>query len=99
MSRVTLTNLRDYLYGTLTADDMMWLAEELKRYVCNAERLKPYTIEELHARIAKSEQDFSEGRYLTSEELFSELDKEFHFLDKQDEEEMKDLDLQFKEAI
>ena len=40
------------------------------------------TIEELYARVAESEEQFAKGNYITSEELFSELDKEFHFLEK-----------------
>jgi addiction module RelB/DinJ family antitoxin len=44
--------------------------------------LDPYTMEELYARVAESEEQFAKGNYITSEELFSELDKEFHFLEK-----------------
>jgi len=33
--------------------------------------LKPFTIEELHERIAKSEEDFKNGRFKTTEELLS----------------------------
>ena len=40
------------------------------------------TIEELYARVAESEEQFAKGNYITSKELFSELDKEFHFLEK-----------------
>lgn len=83
MSTLALTGLRDYLYGTLSTNDMIWLVEELSSYVRNEDALKPYTIEELHERIAKSERDFAEGRYITSEELFNDLDKEFHFLEKE----------------
>ena len=42
----------------------------------------PYTMEELYSRVAESEEQFAKGNYITSEELFSELDKEFHFLEK-----------------
>lgn len=30
MSTQALTGLRDYLYGTLSTNDMMWLVEELQ---------------------------------------------------------------------
>ncbi len=33
------------------------------------ETLKPYTLEELHARIDRSEADFAAGRYITNEEM------------------------------
>ena len=40
------------------------------------ENLKPYTIEELHARIRESEADFAAGRYTPAEDLFREWDEE-----------------------
>ena len=52
MSTATLTNLRDYLYGTLSAEEMLWLVDELTDHIRKGDKLKPYTIEELHARIA-----------------------------------------------
>jgi len=44
--------------------------------------LKPYTIEELHARIRESEADFAAGRYTPAEDLFREWGMEL------DEEEV-----------
>ena len=38
--------------------------------------LPPYTMEEIHAMIAQSERDLSEGRYRDIEELFREWDEE-----------------------
>ncbi|MBO4551554.1 MAG: hypothetical protein J5733_12555 [Bacteroidaceae bacterium] len=73
MSTQALTGLRDYLTGTLSTNDMMWLVEELKEYVRKGEALEPYTIEELHERIAQSERDFAEGRYFTDDEVFEDL--------------------------
>lgn len=40
------------------------------------EDLKPYTIEELHERIAQSERDFAEGKWQDSEDMFRELEEE-----------------------
>ena len=40
------------------------------------EQLKPYTIEELHARIRESEADFAAGRYTPAEEVMREMDEE-----------------------
>ena len=78
MSTATLAGLRDYLYGTLSATDMMWLVEEMKDHMRSSEeRLKPYTIEELHARIARSERDIAEGRVYDFDEVMRELKEEF----------------------
>ena len=73
MSSTALNGLRDYLFGTLSADDMMWLTEQLKRRIHNGDTLAPYTSEELHARISKSEQDYSEGRYTSHEDFLSRI--------------------------
>ena len=76
MSTAKLMDLRNYLYSTLSIDDMVWLVEELKNYVRKDSKPEPYTIEELHARIAQSELDFAEGRYYTDTEVFADLNSE-----------------------
>ena len=58
MSTATLSNLRDYLCGTLSISDMIWLVEEMKNFMRGPEeKLKPYTMEELNARIDQSERE------------------------------------------
>lgn len=79
MSEATLTSLLEYLYGTLTPSDQRWVARHLVEHA-DAEELKPYTIEELHERIAKSERDFAEGRYYTHEEVMKMLDEELELV-------------------
>ncbi len=37
------------------------------------ETLPPYTLEELNARIAKSEQEAVEGRYMSHQEVFESI--------------------------
>lgn len=73
MSTATLNGLRDYLYGTLSIDDMVWLVEELSGFVRREGDLKPYTLDELDARIDKSESDAAEGHYKTHEEVFASI--------------------------
>ena len=41
------------------------------------EKLRPYTLEELHARIDKSEQQFATGEYVDFDDMMQELDEEF----------------------
>ncbi|MPS73348.1 MAG: hypothetical protein E2590_09405 [Chryseobacterium sp.] len=41
----------------------------LKKAKQSEKELKPFTIEELNERIAKSEEDFEKGRFKTQEEL------------------------------
>ena len=78
MSTTALTNLRDYLTGTLSREDMMWLVEEMRDFMRGKEEnLKPYTIEEIHAMIEESERDIAEGRVYDFDEVMAEIEKEF----------------------
>ena len=79
MSEAIMTSLLEYLYGTLTPSDQIWVAEHLMEHA-KEEELKPYTIEELHERIAKSERDFAEGNYYTHEEVMKMLDEELELV-------------------
>lgn len=72
MSEVTLLNLRDYLYGTLSKSNMLWLAKQLVEHAKTIdEPLKPYTIEEIDIMLNEAEYDFETGNYLTNEEVFN----------------------------
>ena len=78
MSEATLNNLLEYLYGTLTPNNMRWLGEHLIEHAHSEEESRePYTIEELHQMIAKGEQQFAEGKWQDSEDMFRELEEEF----------------------
>ena len=78
MSTATLNGLRNYLYDTLTPANLIWLGTQLTEYGRRQERqLKPYTKEELMARIELSEQQFDEGKYQDFDEAMAELEKEF----------------------
>lgn len=52
-------------------EDLLSRFEELLKVVqAEIKRdIKPFTVEELNARIEQSEKDFEEGRYKTTEEL------------------------------
>ena len=76
MSTTALTNLRDYLTGTLSREDMMWLMEEMRDFMRGKEEnLKPYTSEEIHAMIEESERDIAEGRVTSHEEVMREWEE------------------------
>ena len=71
MSTATLTNLLEYLYGTLSPSNMRWVAEHLVEYADKKEQsLKSYTMEEIDAMLDEAEQDFDAGNYVTQEEVF-----------------------------
>ena len=79
MSTATLQNLLDYLKGTLSSSNMIWLSERLQEYAKeqNDLALKPYTIEELHARIVQSEMDSTQGRVYEFDDVIREIEEEF----------------------
>ena len=77
MSTSTLEGLRDYLYGTLSPSNMLWLSSQLADYAKKQEALKPYTMEELNARIDQAERESAAGLGQDSEEMFRELEEEF----------------------
>ena len=80
MSTATLASLRDYLFGTLSTSDMIWLVEEMKNHMlAPEEKLKPYTMEELNARIDQAERESAAGLGQDSEEMFRELEEEFAY--------------------
>ena len=78
MSEATLQGLLNYLYSTLTPDNMRWMAVHLMAHADADEgKVKPYTIEELHQMVAAGEQQFAEGKWQDSEDMFRELEEEF----------------------
>ena len=72
MSAVVLQGLLNYLRATLSVDNRQWLAAHL---VEPAEKVEPYTREELLARVEEAEADIAAGRFYTEEEMEAFMDK------------------------
>jgi hypothetical protein len=79
MSTATLTSLLDYLYGTLTTDNMRWVGEHLIEHANQQEehRLKPYTMDEINAMLDEAELNIASGNTIPSEDVWLELENEF----------------------
>lgn len=78
MSEATLQGLLNYLYSTLTPDNMRWMATHLMEHANSDEgSLKPYTMEELNARIDQSERDSAEGKVYDFDDVMREIEEEF----------------------
>ncbi len=75
MSTTALTKLFDLLTSTLTPSNMQWLGEQLLEQA----NPKPYTIEELHARIEQSERDSAEGKVYDFDDVMREIEDEFAY--------------------
>lgn len=79
MSTAALTNLRDYLTGTLSPANMLWLSTQLADYAKKKEEeypLKRYTKAELNARIDQAEAEIAAGLGTPHEEVMREMDEE-----------------------
>ncbi len=70
MSTMALEGLLNYLYGTLSPSNMRWVGEHLIEYAKKEqdERLRPYTMAELNARIDQAEANVAAGKTITHEE-------------------------------
>jgi hypothetical protein len=79
MSTATLTNLRDYLTGTLSPANMLWLSSQLADYAKKMEvtPLKRYTKAELNAMLDEAEANIAAGNTIPSDEVWRELEEEF----------------------
>lgn len=94
MSTAALTGLRDYLTGTLSTANMLWLSEQLAEYAKKkVERPRPLTLKEMNAMLDEAERDFEAGLGIPHEEVMREMDEEI------ERWEQEDLKLQMAEAI
>ena len=84
MSTATLTNLRDYLTGTLSPANMLWLSTQLADFAKNKEKapLKRYTMDEINTMLDEAEADFAAGKGIPDEEVWRELEDEFPDMEK-----------------
>lgn len=69
MTQAVLTNLLNYLQGTLSPSNMRWIGEHLIECADKEESLKPYTMEEIDEMLIAAENDFANGDYVTNEEV------------------------------
>jgi len=72
MSAVVLQGLLEFLKSTLTMDNREWLAAHLVEPSVDA---RPYTKEELVARVEEAEADIAAGRFRTEEEMEAFMDE------------------------
>ena len=69
-----MNNLLEYLYGTLSPDNMRWVGKHLIEHADKEESLKPYTMEEIHAMIDESERQIAAGQCKPIEEVIRKWD-------------------------
>ena len=64
---VPLTGLLEYLFATLTPNNMRWLGEHLIEHAQSA--VQPYSMAEIDAMLEESERDFEAGRCYSTEQV------------------------------
>ena len=65
-----LQGLLEYLYATLSPNNMEWLGEHLIEHAkTQNEDLKPYTMEEINEMLDEAERDFEAGRCYSTEQV------------------------------
>ncbi len=80
MSTATLNNLLEYLYATLTPNNMKWLGEHLIEHAEKVEDpMRPYTKEELLQMAETGRKQIANGYYYTTEEVISACAEEPNF--------------------
>ena len=77
MSTTALSGLLEYLYGTLSPNNMRWVGEHLIEYANQEEAsLKPYTMDEIHDMLNEAEANYVAGRGIPDENAWDDLDEE-----------------------
>lgn len=78
MSTVALNGLLEYLYSTLTTNNMRWVGEHLIEYAKkeDSERLRPFTMKEINDMLDEAEQQFASGQCKTSEQVWEKYKHE-----------------------
>ena len=100
MSTKSLSGLVDYLCGTLSREDMLFVSQKLSDCAmeqADEEPLPPYTKEEMNAMLDEAEERFAQGIYYTNEEVFREWDE--HRAARKRRKQMMEEQTQYAEAV
>ena len=87
MSTTALTGLRDYLTGTLSNSNMIWLATQLTEFVKKQQQEPPfrrYTMDEINAMLDEAEANIAAGRGIPDEEAWDDLEEELALLEQEE---------------
>lgn len=78
MSTIALNGLFEYITNSLSEEELIWLTTELTSVTSKPKRqLKPYTLEEIDARIDESERQIAMGECSTTDEVFHRLNGKY----------------------
>ena len=88
MSTTALNGLRDYLTGTLSPDNMIWLANQLTEYAKKLQEppFRRYTMDEINAMLDEAEAEIAAGGGTPHEEEMRKWEEE---LEREEQEELE----------
>ena len=89
MSTTALTGLRDFLTGTLSNSNMIWLATQLTEFVKKRQQEPPfrrYTMDEINAMLDEAEAEIAAGGGTSHDEEMRKWEEE---LEREEQEEPK----------
>ncbi len=88
MSTTALNGLRDYLTGTLSPDNMIWLANQLTEYAKKQQEppFRRYTMDEINAMLDEAEAEIAAGGGTPHEEEMRKWEEE---LEREEQEELE----------
>ena len=91
MSPIALQGLLEYLYGTLTPQNMRWVADHLISQADLAEAPAPQrlTMEEVNAMIAEAEADIVAGRVTLHDEVMRQWEEDIARREREEHEMAK----------
>ena len=80
---------------TTTPQDTAIMDDDEDEEIANEDLLPPYTMEEIYERLAQSERDYAEGRFMDAKQAIAELRAEFAREDAMEAE----MELELAEAV
>lgn len=80
---------------TATPQDAAIMDDDDEEEIANEDLLPPYTMEEIYERLAQSERDYAEGRFMDAKQALDELRAEFAREDVMEAE----MELELAEAV
>ena len=84
---------------TTTPQDAAFMDYDDDEEIANEDLLPPYTMEEIYERLAQSERDYAEGRFMDAKQAIAELRAKFARKDAMKKSLHSEVELELAEAV
>ena len=82
-----------------TPQDTAIMDDDEDEEIANEDLLPPYTMEEIYERLAQSERDYAEGRFMDAKQAIAELRAKFARKDAMKKSLHSEVELELAEAV